>query len=77
MQKDTKVQSGAFNRAANPNQWQFVGGWWWWLVVAAGSAWWRGLMAIGWLAQQWRSIGAMVAHKRRIDGAANAQFLRA
>ncbi len=41
MQKDTKEQSGASNREAKPNQWQFVGGWWWWLVVAVGSIWWR------------------------------------
>jgi hypothetical protein len=33
MQKDKKVKSGASNRAAKPNQWQFVGGWWWWLLV--------------------------------------------
>ena len=65
MQKDTKEQSGALNRAAKLNQWQFVGGWWWWLVVAAGSTWWRGLVAVGWLAQQWRNIGVALAQRWR------------
>ena len=59
MQKDKKVKSGTSNRAAKPNQWQFVGGWWWWLVVAAGSIWWRfggGRVADATMAQYWRGM---------------------
>jgi hypothetical protein len=40
MQKDTKDQSGASNREAKTNQWQFVGVSWWWLVVVV--YWWFG-----------------------------------
>lgn len=76
MQKDTKEQSGALNRVAKMNQWKFVGGWWWWLVVAAGSAWLRGLVAVGWLAQQWRSIGATLAQWLRTTNAQQALLWR-
>jgi hypothetical protein len=37
MQKEKKVKCGASNRAAKPNQWQFVGGWWWRLVAFGGG----------------------------------------
>jgi hypothetical protein len=43
MQKDTKVQSGAINREAKLNQWQFDG-WWWQLALLVGGlvvVWWR------------------------------------